>query len=128
MGGPVVEEQQGFAASEGGLVAPGPCEFGWGKMIFIFVSGFLRVFLMWLIPVQTVAAVTALMAVNACLAAGFRGFTWYRHFIFLSYLGGLLVLFLYSTALAPCPVKLTRVRPGFTWIHVKLYFVFVAVY
>ena len=90
-------------------------------MFFIVFSRVCGVSLMAFVSVQSVAMVRALIAVNGCLAAGFRGFTWFSHFIFLSFLGGLLVLFLYSTALAPCPVYLTRTHPDFRRKHVIWY-------
>nr|YP_272041.1 NADH dehydrogenase subunit 6 [Placopecten magellanicus]AAZ06454.1 NADH dehydrogenase subunit 6 [Placopecten magellanicus] len=57
-----------------------------------------------LISPQAVGASSFLLVLLGCLMFGYGGAPWLSHFVFLSFLGGLLVVFLYAVALAPSPL------------------------
>lgn len=56
-----------------------------------------------LVNPQAVGRFCFFLVLLGCLVCGYRGSVWLRHFIFLSFLGGMLVVFLYAVALAPRP-------------------------
>lgn len=56
-----------------------------------------------LVNPQAVGAACLLLVLLRCLIFGYRGPVWLRHFIFLAFLGGLIVVFLYAVSLAPRP-------------------------
>nr|ALA07925.1 NADH dehydrogenase subunit 6 [Argopecten irradians concentricus] len=72
-------------------------------------------FLMWVVVMtlifgaaslvnpQAVGAACLLLVLLSCLIFGYSGPVWLSHFIFLAFLGGLMVVFLYAVSLAPSP-------------------------
>nr|ALA07949.1 NADH dehydrogenase subunit 6 [Argopecten ventricosus] len=56
-----------------------------------------------LINPQAVGAACLVLVLFSCLIFGYSGPVWLSHFIFLAFLGGLMVVFLYAVSLAPSP-------------------------
>nr|AKE35607.1 NADH dehydrogenase subunit 6 [Pecten maximus] len=56
-----------------------------------------------LVNPQAVGSFCFFLVLLGCLVCGYSGSVWLSHFIFLSFLGGMLVVFLYAVALAPSP-------------------------
>nr|YP_010151027.1 NADH dehydrogenase subunit 6 [Amusium pleuronectes]QQV73587.1 NADH dehydrogenase subunit 6 [Amusium pleuronectes] len=56
-----------------------------------------------LVNPQAVGSFCFFLVLLGCLVYGYSGAVWFSYFIFLSFLGGLLVVFLYAVALAPSP-------------------------
>nr|QCD14065.1 NADH dehydrogenase subunit 6 [Crassadoma gigantea] len=57
-----------------------------------------------LVSPQAVGGICFFLVTLGCLIFGYCGAVWMSHFVFLSFLGGLLVIFLYAVALAPSPL------------------------
>nr|YP_010316004.1 NADH dehydrogenase subunit 6 [Mimachlamys varia]UNA71546.1 NADH dehydrogenase subunit 6 [Mimachlamys varia] len=57
-----------------------------------------------LVSPQAVGICCFFLVTLGCLIFGYSGSVWLSHFVFLSFLGGLLVIFLYACALAPSPL------------------------
>ncbi|YP_010576134.1 NADH dehydrogenase subunit 6 (mitochondrion) [Ylistrum balloti] len=57
-----------------------------------------------LVGPQAVGCFSFFSVLLGCLVFGYSGAVWLSHFIFLSFLGGLMVVFLYAVALAPNPL------------------------
>nr|AGR50841.1 NADH dehydrogenase subunit 6 [Mimachlamys senatoria] len=57
-----------------------------------------------LVGPQAVGICCLMLVLVGCLIFGYCGGVWLSHFVFLSFLGGLLVIFLYTVALAPSPL------------------------
>lgn len=55
------------------------------------------------VNVQAVGCSCFFLIFLSCLILGYRGIVWLSHFIFLAFLGGLIVIFLYVLSLAPSP-------------------------
>nr|YP_010133199.1 NADH dehydrogenase subunit 6 [Azumapecten farreri]ABQ96654.1 NADH dehydrogenase subunit 6 [Azumapecten farreri]ACD77261.1 NADH dehydrogenase subunit 6 [Azumapecten farreri]ACL36016.1 NADH dehydrogenase subunit 6 [Azumapecten farreri] len=60
-----------------------------------------------LVSPQAVGGFCFFLVTLGCLIFGYCGAVWMSHFVFLSFLGGLLVIFLYAVALAPSPLFLS---------------------
>nr|YP_009353883.1 NADH dehydrogenase subunit 6 [Laternula truncata]AQZ26192.1 NADH dehydrogenase subunit 6 [Laternula truncata] len=71
---------------------------------FIAVMGFFLSYLPRLQHPLSLMAVVFILSLGSCLALGMTVSSWYGYILFLIYVGALLVMFTYSTALASNPL------------------------